>query len=90
MLQQLPRRERQEFFLDETHHKNLREELLAASQGLLNWKSTLGNNQQIERPELEQLLNRIEVDDSSTTIVLGSPGSGKSVVLQKQERQMLG
>lgn len=81
MLQQLPCRERQQFFLDETHHKNLQQELLAASQGLLNWKSTLGNNQQIERPELEQLLNRIEVDDSSTTIVLGSPGSGKSALL---------
>lgn len=80
-LQQLPRRDRQQFFLDETHHKNLREELLAASQGLLNWKSTLGNNQQIERPELEQLLKCIEVDDSSTTIVLGSPGSGKSALL---------
>ncbi|MEA5582038.1 TIR domain-containing protein [Nodularia harveyana UHCC-0300] len=67
--------------VDETHHTNLREEFLNASKGLLNWQRTLGNNQHIDRPELEQLLNPIESEDSSTTIVLGDPGSGKSALL---------
>ncbi|MGJ5675395.1 MAG: hypothetical protein ACR9NN_17575 [Nostochopsis sp.] len=80
-LQQLPRRDRQQYFLDETQHANLREELLAASQGLLNWKRTLGDNREIERPELEKLLNRIDTEESSTTIVLGVPGCGKSALL---------
>ncbi|WP_333153337.1 phosphorylase family protein [Microcoleus sp. B9-D4] len=61
---------------------NLKEEFLNASKGLLNWKRTLGdNNQQITRPELEQLIDRIETETSSTTIVLGSPGCGKSALM---------
>lgn len=78
----LPRRDRQQFFLSATEHTNLREELLAASQGLLNWTRTLGKKQQqIERPELDKLLNRIDTENSSTTIVLGVPGIGKSALL---------
>lgn len=78
----LPQRDRQQFFLSATQHTNLREELLAASKGLLNWTRTLGKNeQQIERPELEELLNRIDTDNFSTTIVLGVPGIGKSALL---------
>jgi len=81
LLSPLPRRDRQQYFLDETHHTNLRAEFLNASKGLLNWQRTLGNDQHINRPELDQLLNRIESDESSTTIVLGVPGSGKSALL---------
>ncbi|NEQ67917.1 MAG: hypothetical protein F6K21_20920, partial [Symploca sp. SIO2D2] len=60
---------------------NTREALLNASKGLLNWKRKLGNNQQIPRPELEQLKNRIATESSSTTIVLGAPGYGKSALM---------
>ena len=74
-------RDCQQYFLDEIHHTNLREEFLNASKGLLNWQRTLGNNQHINRPELDKLLNRIESEESSTTIVLGVPGSGKSALL---------
>jgi len=81
MIQQLPRRARQQFFLDDGTQSSLKEELFNASKGLLNWKRTLGENQQITRPELEQLTHRIETDSSSTTIVLGSPGSGKSALM---------
>lgn len=81
MIQQLPRRVRQQFFLDDGTQSSLKEELFNASKGLLNWKRTLGENQQITRPELEQLTHRIETDSSSTTIVLGSPGSGKSALM---------
>lgn len=79
----LPKCDRQQYFLDETQHVNLREELLTASKGLLNWERTLGDEQEIERPELEQLLNRIDTEDSSTTITLGVAGCGKSALMAK-------
>ena len=81
VLPSLPARDRQQFFLSATQHTNLREELLAASQGLLNWTRILGKKQQIERPELDKLLNIIDTDIFSTTIVLGVPGIGKSALL---------
>jgi SEFIR domain/ATPase family associated with various cellular activities (AAA) len=80
-IQKLPRRDRLQFFLNEDRQSSLKEELLSASKGLLDWKRTLGNNQQITRPELVQLINRIETETSSTTIVLGSPGCGKSALM---------
>ena len=80
-IQQLPHRDRQQFFLNEDSQNTLKEELLNASKGLLNWKRTLGNNQQITRPELAQLTDRIQAETSSTTIVLGSPGCGKSALM---------
>ena len=81
VIQQLPRRERQQFFLDENSQNRLKEEFLDASKGLLSWKRTLGDNQQITRPELAQLIDRIETETSSTTIVLGAPGCGKSALM---------
>jgi nucleoside phosphorylase len=61
---------------------NLKEEFLNASKDLLNWKRTLGdNNQHITRPELEQLIDRIETETFSSTIVLGEPGCGKSALM---------
>lgn len=80
-IQQLPRRDRQQFFLDEDSQNSLKAEFLHASKGLLNWKKTLGDNQQITRPELAQLTDRIESETSSTTIVLGAPGCGKSLLM---------
>jgi hypothetical protein len=71
----------QQYFLDETYYASLRAELLDASKGLLSWPRTLGNNQHIDRPELDQLFNCIESEESSTRIVLGVPGSGKSALL---------
>ena len=60
---------------------SLKEEFLNASKGLLDWKRTVGDNQQISRPELEQLIDRIETETSSSTIVLGAPGCGKSALM---------
>jgi nucleoside phosphorylase len=60
---------------------SLKEEFLNASKGLLNWKRTVGDNQQISRPELQQLIDRIETETSSSTIVLGAPGCGKSALM---------
>lgn len=80
-LRTLAPRDRQQFFLDEDKLNSLKKELLNASKGLLSWTRTLSNNQQIERPELGELLNRIKKEESSTTIVLGAPGSGKSALM---------
>ncbi len=80
-IQQLPRLDRQQFFLDQDSQNSLKQELLNASKGLLNWRRTLGENQQITRSELAQLTDRIETETSSTTIVLGSPGCGKSALM---------
>lgn len=81
VIQQLPRLDRKQFFLDEDRQSSLKKELLNASKGLLNWKRTLGDSQQITRPEPAQLSDRIETETSSTTIVLGSPGCGKSSLM---------
>lgn len=59
----------------------LRQELLLASNVLLNYQRTLMNGRQIERIEFMELLQRIEESEHSTTLVLGSPGSGKSSLL---------
>lgn len=59
----------------------LRQELLSASQGLLIWPRTLGKDQQIDRPELHELLERILENETSTTLILGGQGSGKSALL---------
>lgn len=58
-----------------------RETLEAASRSLLNWPRSLPDGTEIPRPELEQLLSTIESADTSTTALLGLPGSGKSALL---------
>jgi tetratricopeptide (TPR) repeat protein len=80
-IESLPHCDRQQFFLSEDSHSSLKEALFNASKGLLNWKRTLGNDQHISRPEIEQLQNRIATANSSTTIVLGAPGVGKSSLM---------
>jgi nucleoside phosphorylase len=59
----------------------LRQEFVAASQGLLHWPRTIGDNPPIERPELQQLLGRFQESEYSTTLILGGPGTGKSALL---------
>jgi hypothetical protein len=67
----------------------LRQELLAASQVLLHWPRTLGADHEIERPELQQLLLRIRGSESSTSLILGGPGSGKSALLASMGHRLL-
>ncbi|EKU98198.1 putative ATPase (AAA+ superfamily) [Leptolyngbya sp. PCC 7375] len=62
-------------------YAKLQQDLKKASNGLLNWQQTLANEEWIERPELDELLNRIQTEDASTTILLGPPGSGKSALM---------
>ncbi|WP_416668726.1 phosphorylase family protein [Egbenema bharatensis] len=67
--------------LSSAEYTKLKQHLADASKGLLSWQRTLSNGRQIKRPELDELLNCIETADSSTTIVLGVPGSGKSALM---------
>ncbi len=69
------------FGLSPAQYSKLKQNLTDASKGLLSWKRTLRNNQQIERSELDELLNRISTQEFSTTIVLGTPGAGKSALM---------
>lgn len=55
--------------------------LLDVSVGLLTWPTTLGHGKHIERQQLQTFLQKIEESESSATIILGPPGSGKSAFL---------
>lgn len=67
--------------LSPSQHTKLKQNLADVSKGLLSWRRTLSNNQQIKRFELDELLNRVKTAESSTTIILGVPGSGKSALM---------
>jgi len=67
--------------LSPSQYTKLKQNLADASKGLLSWRRTLSNNQQIKRLELNELLNRVKTEESSTTIILGVPGSGKSALM---------
>lgn len=59
-----------------------KEALAAASVDLLAWEKTLPNGVWIERQEQEDIEARFQLDTSST-VLLGEPGSGKSALLSK-------
>jgi nucleoside phosphorylase len=56
--------------------------LLRASANLLAWDKTLPAGGWIERPERESIEARFQLDTSST-VLIGDPGSGKSALLSK-------
>ena len=66
--------------------------LQSASAALLSWPSTLADGRWLERPELDGLIERLKTESSSTHILLGDPGCGKSALLVHlaQERQAAG
>lgn len=55
----------------------------SASVELLNWPMSLPNGQELERPELGDLLERVSSSESSTTVLTGGPGFGKSALLAR-------
>ena len=59
-----------------------KEALAAASIDLLAWEKTLPNGKWMERPERESIEARFQFNTSST-VLLGEPGSGKSALLSK-------
>jgi nucleoside phosphorylase len=70
--------------LDEKEYlavRTLEDTLRQASRALLEWPQTLPGGAHLARPEAKQILSVIEGSDSSTTAILGPPGSGKSALL---------
>ena len=65
-----------------------KEALAAASVDLLAWEKTLPNGQWMERPERESIEARFQLNTSST-VLLGEPGSGKSALLSKIASDLL-
>lgn len=60
---------------------DIRKKIASASQTLLSWPRTLGEQIWIERPEVEILLNDIQSKPTLVSVLLGEPGSGKSALL---------
>ncbi|MDC0709152.1 NACHT domain-containing protein [Stigmatella sp. ncwal1] len=69
---------------------SFRDSFQEKTRQLLSWPQLLPGERWIERPELESLLHRIESESSSTTIVLGQPGSGKSALLARLGTRLAG
>ena len=57
--------------------------LYKASAPLLTWPTTLLGGVWLERPELQNILQSLSDTESSTTLLLGEPGSGKSALLAR-------
>lgn len=56
----------------------------APSRALLDWPQTVGRmHRWLDRPELAELICRIQCSSYSITLVLGDPGSGKSALLAR-------
>jgi len=65
-----------------------KEALASASVDLLAWEKTLPNGGWMERPESYNIETRFQLDTSST-VLLGEPGSGKSALLSKIASDLL-
>lgn len=65
-----------------------KEALATASVSLLAWEKTLPNGRWMERPERDNIETRFQLDTSST-VLLGEPGSGKSALLSKIASDLL-
>jgi nucleoside phosphorylase len=74
--------------LDETRYREaqaLEGDLSRAPQDLLAWPQTLtvDGGEWIDRPELATLVDTVQSQESSSTILLGNPGAGKSALLAR-------
>lgn len=59
------------------------------ANALRSWPQTIGrSNQWLDRPELPQIIGRIRSRQSSVTLLLGLPGSGKSALLARLTEQL--
>ena len=60
---------------------SVKDAFLKSSSTLLSWPTTLADGKWLERDQLGNLTNLIASKVTSTTILLGDPGSGKSALL---------
>ena len=67
----------------------LRAQLASASRELMQWPKTLAGGQTIERPEMVEVIDRLESSNTSTTAVVGEPGAGKSALLSTIARRFV-
>ncbi|MBU4185259.1 MAG: ATP-binding protein [Proteobacteria bacterium] len=61
--------------------KKIVEELASASRSLLTWPNTIGEGKWLERKEVSLIEKKISSNETSTTLILGKPGTGKSALL---------
>jgi hypothetical protein len=69
-------------------HPDVKDIFKTASHSLLNWQTTLENQQWLERSELETIYQKIINNDSSETLLLGEPGCGKSALLARLGKKL--
>lgn len=72
--------------LDEASYRQaqaLEADLSRAPQDLQAWPQTLSGGEWIDRPELAALRDAVTGRESSSTILLGEPGAGKSALLAR-------
>ena len=62
---------------------SIRETFSLASCDLLSWPTTLPGNHWLEREEVAMLIEKVQTEATSLTLVLGSPGCGKSALLAR-------
>ena len=59
------------------------ETMALASVELLSWPMRLPGGQELERPELAETVERILSNETSTAVLTGGPGLGKSAILAR-------
>jgi nucleoside phosphorylase len=74
---------------DKRHTERAIADITAAPRELLSWPRTLPDGTALRRPELDQLIQTLTTAQSSTTALLGDPGSGKSALLAELGNEMI-
>ncbi len=69
--------------------EDIKKALQRASISLSRWPTTLADGRWINREEFERIRDTIEANTTSTTLLLGSPGSGKSALLARLTQELL-
>ena len=74
---------------DKEISKKITSELIAASRPLLTWPTTIGENNWLERNEVNLIEDKISSNEIGTTLILGKPGSGKSALLSYLSNRLI-
>ena len=69
--------------------EDIKKALKKSSMSLLNWPTTLADGRWIIRGEFDRIREKIEENSTSTTLLLGAPGSGKSALLARIAQDLL-